>query len=150
MTRYRSDRFKHEVVLGGRILLSLLFFIFGWHKLANYSETVAYLGQEGTPFPNLAGMIAIIVEFLGSTALLAGIFTRALAIVFVLYTFATALIGHHYWTMTGATAADNMEHFFKNLSIVGGFLLLYVTGPGTYSLDAMPEHRDQLRFHEPR
>jgi putative oxidoreductase len=26
-------------------------------------------------------------------------------------------------------------HFYKNVSIVGGFLLLYITGAGKYSLD---------------
>jgi putative oxidoreductase len=29
-----------------------------------------------------------------------------------------------------------MENFFKNLSIMGGFLLLFVTGGGKYSIDA--------------
>jgi len=30
-----------------------------------------------------------------------------------------------------------MEAFYKNLSIIGGFLLLYVTGAGQYSIDAL-------------
>jgi putative oxidoreductase len=58
------------------------------------------------------------------------------------YTLGAALIAHHYWTMTGAAQLDNMIHFYKNISIMGGFLLLYVTGPGKYSVDAkfgMPE-----------
>jgi putative oxidoreductase len=38
--------------------------------------------------------------------------------------------------MSGATAFDNMIHFYKNISIVGGLLLLYVTGAGKYSIDA--------------
>jgi putative oxidoreductase len=37
--------------------------------------------------------------------------------------------------MTGAI--DSMEGFYKNLSIVGGFLLLYITGAGKYSIDAI-------------
>jgi putative oxidoreductase len=49
---------------------------------------------------------------------------------------AAAFIGHRYWTMSGATAFDNMIHFYKNISIVGGLLLLYVTGAGKYSIDA--------------
>ena len=32
---------------------------------------------------------------------------------------------------------DSMEAFYKNLSIMGGFLLLYVTGAGKYSLDVL-------------
>jgi putative oxidoreductase len=30
-----------------------------------------------------------------------------------------------------------LENFYKNLSIMGGFLLLQVTGPGEYSIDAL-------------
>jgi len=29
-----------------------------------------------------------------------------------------------------------MINFYKNISIIGGFLLLYVTGAGKYSIDA--------------
>jgi uncharacterized membrane protein YphA (DoxX/SURF4 family) len=30
-----------------------------------------------------------------------------------------------------------VDGFYKNLSILGGFLLLYVTGAGKYSIDAL-------------
>ena len=40
-----------------------------------------------------------------------------------------------------------MDSFYKNLSIMGGFLLLYITGPGKYSIDALfaASPRDNLR-----
>jgi hypothetical protein len=44
---------------------------------------------------------------------------------------------HRYWTLTGADQVANMDGFYKNLSIMGGFLLLYVTGAGKYSIDAL-------------
>ena len=50
---------------------------------------------------------------------------RSSRVVLALYTLGTALIAHHYWTMTGANKIDSMEIFYKNLSIVGGFLLLF-------------------------
>jgi putative oxidoreductase len=49
---------------------------------------------------------------------------------------ATGFLGRHYWTMTGAARFENETNFYKNLSIMGGFFLLYVTGAGKYSLDA--------------
>ena len=39
--------------------------------------------------------------------------------------------------MTGADEVDSMDSFYKNLSIMGGFLLLYVTGAGKYSVDGL-------------
>ena len=64
------------------------------------------------------------------------VLTRPLALLLMLYTLATAIIGHHYWTMTGMNQFEAMINFYKNVSIMGGLLLLYVTGPGKYSIDA--------------
>jgi putative oxidoreductase len=50
-----------------------------------------------------------------------------------LYTLGTALIGHRYWTVTGADYVDSLDGFYR---IVGGFLLLCITGTGKYSIDA--------------
>jgi putative oxidoreductase len=54
-----------------------------------------------------------------------------------LYTLGTSLIEHRYWTMAGTAQVDGMEAFYKNLSIMGGFLLLYIIGAGKYSMDAL-------------
>jgi uncharacterized membrane protein YphA (DoxX/SURF4 family) len=40
----------------------------------------------------------------------------------------TALIGHRYWTITGADQVASMDGFYKNLSIMAGFLLLCFAG----------------------
>ena len=32
---------------------------------------------------------------------------------------------------------DSLESFYKNLGIMGGLLLLYITGAGKYSIDAV-------------
>jgi putative oxidoreductase len=66
-----------------------------------------------------------------------GAFTRPLALLMFLYTLGTALIGHRFWTARDAERVDSMDSFFKNLSIMGGFLLLFVTGPGKYSIDIL-------------
>jgi len=55
-------------------------------------------------------------------------------VLLAIYTVATAFIGHHFWTMTGADQMANMINFYQNLSIIDG-LLLFATGPGRYSLD---------------
>jgi putative oxidoreductase len=70
-------------------------------------------------------------------AVAVGAFTRPSAALLALYTLGTALIAHRYWTVPGANKVDSMEGFYKNLSVVGGFLLLYITGAGRYSIDAI-------------
>ncbi len=136
MSRFGSEKIGDEVILVARILLVVLFLTSGWGKLMNYSGTVAYMAQSGAPLPPVSAVVATAVELLVSAAILVGGLTRPLAVLMALYTLATALIGHHYWTMTGAAQAENMVNFYKNVSIMGGFLLLYVTGAGRYSADA--------------
>jgi putative oxidoreductase len=37
----------------------------------------------------------------------------------------------------GADRVGSMDSFYKNLSIMGGFLLLYIAGAGKISIDAL-------------
>jgi putative oxidoreductase len=126
-----------EVILAARLLLATLFLIFGWRKLTDYSGTVSQMVQEGLPIPVLAAVVAMFMELPVAFAVAVGAFTRPSAVLLVLYTLGTALIGHRYWTMTGAKKIDSMDSFYKNVSIMGGFLLLYITGAGKYSIDAI-------------
>jgi putative oxidoreductase len=131
-----AERIKDEVVLIARFLLALLFLIFGWSKFGDYPGTIAYMMQSGAPLPTISALVAIVVELFVSIAIILGIWTRPLAVVLALYTLGTACIGHPYWSMEGIDRTANMINFYKNFSIIGGFMLLYVTGPGKYSFDA--------------
>jgi putative oxidoreductase len=126
-----------ELLLVARFLLSTLFLIFGWRKLRDYSGTVSQLVQLRAPMPVLAAAVAIFMELPVAFAVAVGAFTRPSALLLVLYTLGAALIGHRYWTVTGAEQVDSMDAFYKNISIMGGFLLLYITGAGKYSIDAL-------------
>jgi putative oxidoreductase len=131
------NHINDELILAARLLLAALFLIFGWRKLRDYSGTVSQMVQLGVPTPVLAAIVAIFMELPIAFAVAVGAFARPSALLLVLYTLGTALIGHRYWTMTGADYVESMDSFYKNLSIMGGFLLLYVTGAGKYSIDAL-------------
>ena len=126
-----------EVILAARLFLATLFLIFGWRKLRDYSGTVSQMVQDGVPTPVLATVVAIFMELPVAFAVAVGAFTRLSAVLLVLYTLGTSLIEHRYWTITGADQLASMEGFYKNLSIMGGFLLLYVSGAGKYSIDVL-------------
>ena len=136
MNDFGAERLRDELLLVGRLLLLLLFFVSGWQKLANFAGAVDYMSQVGAPLPQLSAAVAVFVELVLALACAVGFLTRPLALLFAASTLATAVVGHHFWTMTGPVAADNMEHFFKNISICGGFLLLYVVGSGRYAADS--------------
>ena len=126
-----------EVILAARLFLATLFLIFGWRKLRDYSGTVSQMVRDGVPMPVLAAAVAIFMELPVAFAVAVGAFTRPSAVLMALYTLGASLIEHRYWTMTGADQLASMEGFYKNLSIMGGFLLLYITGAGKYSIDAL-------------
>ena len=126
---------KDGMLLMARVLIALLFLIFGWQKLLDYPGTVQYMSHVGLPLPALAAVIAIIMEFFVSIAIILGVATRPLTLLLALYTLATAFIGHRYWTMTGMAQFESEINFYKNISIIGGLLALYVAGPGRFAID---------------
>jgi putative oxidoreductase len=128
--------FNDELILAARLLLATLFLIFGWRKLRDISGTVSQMVQLGAPMPVLAAAVATFMELPVAFAVAIGALTRLSAVLMFFYTLGTALMGHRYWKMTGKDRVDSMDNFYKNLSIMGGFLLLYAAGAGKYSIDA--------------
>mgnify|MGYP003604970361 FL=1 len=126
---------RSVLLLIGRIAVVLLFIIFGYPKLMGFSGTVQYMDSSGSTLPTLSAIIAILMEVPAAILIVLGFFTRPLAVIFIFYTLGTAVIGHHYWDMSGDAVLPNMINFYKNISIAGAFLLLAITGPGAISLD---------------
>jgi putative oxidoreductase len=131
-----TNGINNELILAARILLATLFLIFGWRKVRDYSGTVDQMVQLGLPTPVLATVVAIVMELPVAFAIAVGAFTRPAAALMALYSLGTALIGHRYWTVKGPDYVDSLDGFYKDLSIMGGFLLLFVIGAGKYSIDA--------------
>ena len=127
----------NALILAARLFLATLFLIFGWRKLRDYSGTVSQMVQDRVPMPVFAAAVAVFMELPVAFVVAIGAFTRPAAALLALYTLGASLIEHRYWTTTGADQLASMENFYKNLSIMGGFLLLYITGAGRYSIDAL-------------
>lgn len=132
-----SNYINDEIILVARVFLATLFLIFGWRKLRDYAGTVSQMVRDGAPFPVVVTAVAIFMEVPVAFAVAVGAFTRPSALLLVIYTLGTSLMEHRYWTATDVDQLDSMEGFYKNLSIMGGFLLLYVTGAGKYSIDLL-------------
>lgn len=129
------DNQRDVIILLARILLMILFVMSGWSKLTGFEGTVSYLASLGAPVPTVAAAVAVIMEFFVAIILILGFYTRPLAFLFALFVIGTALIGHPFWNMVEPAKAANTVQFFKNMSIVGGLLLLSVTGAGRFSVD---------------
>ena len=84
---------RDVLLLLSRILLVILFVMFGWKKIVDFSGTIAFMGSEGAPAPIISAAIAVVMELFVGIALLIGFQTRPLALLLALYTIGTALIG---------------------------------------------------------
>lgn len=123
------------VLLIARVLLMLLFVLFGYQKLIHFGGTVTYMTALGTPLPTFAALIAVVLEFFAGLAIVIGYYTRPIALILAVYTLATAIIGHPFWSLSGPEQMAAEINFYKNISIIGGLLLLSVSGAGRYSVD---------------
>jgi putative oxidoreductase len=45
------------------------------------------------------------------------------------------LAAHRFWEFDAAQYANQMNHFMKNLAIIGGLLFVATFGPGSASVD---------------
>lgn len=128
------EQYRDAFILLARILLTALFVVSGFGKLIDYTGTVSYMTYVGAPMPSVAAAVAIAMELLVGLALLVGFRVRPLALVLMVFVAGTAFIGHPFWSMEAAERALNQTQFLKNLSIMGGLLLLAIVGSGRYSL----------------
>lgn len=108
----------------GRILLSAIFIISGLSKIIDWNSTAAFMASKGMPAVPLLLAGAIAVELLGGLSLLLGYRTRWGALALFLFLIPTTLIFHNFWAMEGMERMNQMQHFLKNLTIMGGLLVV--------------------------
>ena len=126
----------HILEVIGRIFLSVLFLINGISKILYYEETLEYMENFGVPgyliYP------AIITEILFPILLMIGYKTKLSAIILASFTILLAVIFH-----TEFSNPMQLTAFLKNFAIAGGFIIIFVYGPGQYSIDHMLESRQK-------
>ena len=124
----RENLIQRLTELAGRILLAILFLESGLGKIGTYAATMDYMASAGVPGMLLPVVIAL--EIVGGIALMVGWKTRVMSILLAGFTLLSGAIFH-------GDLGDPMNriHMLKNLSIVGGFMLVIANGPGPLSLD---------------
>lgn len=102
---------------------------FGW------SGQAAYMASQGmTMIAPLLGA-ALVIEAAGSLCLITGFKTRPAAAIMCVYLGIVSVRLHGFWHMTGMAAGVNETHFFKNLGMMGGLLMIAVYGPGRWVVE---------------
>lgn len=113
----------------GRIMIAAMFLQSGIGKVGKYAVTGQYMVAKGVP--SLLLPFVIILEIAGSVAIILGWRTRLFAFLLAGFCVLAALLFHFNF-------ADQMQSimFMKNISIAGGFIIIFARGAGEFSLDA--------------
>jgi putative oxidoreductase len=123
------------VVLLGRFLFALIFLMAAPNNFS--SQTIAYAASQGVPLASIAVPIAGVLSLAGGLSVLLGYRAKIGAWLLIAFLAAVTPMMHNFWTVT-----DPMMHqmqlimFLKNLSMMGGALLVTQFGAGPWSLDA--------------
>ena len=119
-----------------RILLGALFFISGISKLLAFAGTVGYMTKFGVPMPEVLAALTIAVEIGASFLLIIGFKARIAALVLAIFVAIITPIFHGYWDVDPAQYGNQFNHFWKNITIIGGMLYVFAIGAGAFSVDA--------------
>jgi putative oxidoreductase len=128
-----------SVALTGRILIGVLFLMSGLAKLAAPAATQGYIASVGLPLPVASYAVAVAVEVLGSSLLIAGFRTRWVAAGMAVFALATALTFHNHFA-----DQNQMIHFMKNIAIMGGLFQVVAFGGGKFSVDGWLSRRSAV------
>lgn len=136
----------NTLLIIGRIAFVLVFILSGAQKLMDIPATAAmiepkvmipdlvapYAAQLETltsqKMPSLLAIVAGIVEIAAALMIAFGFGTRFAAVILILFTAATTYYFHAFWAMTGAERDANLINAMKNLSLIGGLIILFVLG----------------------
>jgi putative oxidoreductase len=131
-----AEQWQDFLLLVARVLMGWIFVSSGWRKLMDVPGFVKTMPRRD--LPEFLGYVAPPVEFIGGIFLLLGFATRYTALLMLLFVIIASFSSHRYWNFTDPAQYSNQSsHFWKNVSIKGGLILLFITGAGRLALDRM-------------
>ena len=134
-----ADTWRDLILLAGRVSLGWIFMQSGFRKIFDMAAVAQSYPARG--LPEFMAYIATPLELVVGAFLIIGFATRYSALVMLIFTIVASFSSHAFWTYPEAQRAMQHTHFWKNMSIKGGFLLLFVTGAGRYSVDNLLRKR---------
>jgi putative oxidoreductase len=123
------------VVVLGRFFFALIFLMSG--PLHFSKQEVAYAVAQGVPLASILVPFSGVLAFAGGLSILLGYRAKLGAWLIVLFLVPVTLMMHNFWAVQDPMMAQiHMGMFMKNISMLGGALLISQFGAGPFSLDA--------------
>jgi putative oxidoreductase len=135
MSTMIAPAYNPVLPLAGRLLIATIFLVSGVRKALTYAGTVGYFTKLGFPVPEAFAVIAIVIEIGGALALIIGWRTRWIAWLMILFVAIATAMAHRFWEFDAAQFNNQLNHFLKNIALIGGLLFVAAFGPGRASID---------------
>jgi uncharacterized membrane protein YphA (DoxX/SURF4 family) len=137
----------HMVYLIGRVALVAIFLVAGLQKLLDIAATAAQIAAKftipavlapyaanieeltGMTAPQILAIASAVIEIVFALFIIFNLATRFSALVLVVYTVVVTAYTYDVWNMSGTALADAILQIMKNISIMGGLLMLFAVGP---------------------
>ena len=125
-------------VLAGRQLFSLIFILASAEHFG--PAAISSAAQHGVPWPSLLVPVSGVIALVGGLSVLLGFKTRIGAGLLIIFLVPVTVMMHNFWAST-----DPLTHhieramFLKNLTMLGGALVISYFGADPLSLDALLE-----------
>jgi putative oxidoreductase len=122
------------VALIGRIFYSLIFLMTIMGHFSN--QGIGYAQSQGVPLASIAVPLSGIMAMLGGLSVATGFKAKWGALLIILFLVPVTVMMHNFWAVQDPMMAQiQMAMFMKNLSMLGGAILIFHFGSGPMSLD---------------
>lgn len=127
---------RSPLLLAIRLFWGWQFFLAGRGKLADLSKPTQYFESLGIPFPHAQAILAASTECLGGLLLVVGLASRAISvplIILLTVAYLTADIDRVRVILSDPDKFVTADEFLFLFAV----LIIFVFGPGAFSLDAL-------------
>ena len=127
-------------VLAGRQLFSLIFILASAEHFS--PAAIASAARHGVPWPDFLVPISGVIALVGGLSVLLGFKTRIGAGLLIIFLVPVTVMMHNFWALTDSPMQQiERAMFLKNLTMLGGALVLSYFGAGPLSVDALLNRR---------
>ncbi|RYG27380.1 MAG: DoxX family protein [Chitinophagaceae bacterium] len=127
-------------LIGGRFLFSLIFILSATGHFK--AQTIAFAEMKGLPLASVLVPLSGIIELIGGLSILIGYRAKIGAWLLVVFLLPVTFTFHQFWTIQDPMARQmEMAVFLKNMSMLGGALILAYFGTGAWSVDGLIKNR---------
>lgn len=120
--------FEAEFLLAGRLLLGILFLYNGYNHFVEFEGRKGYAEYKDAPAPGVAVIASGVVLVLGAAGIMLGVYPVIAAGALATFLIVATPLFHDFWNAGEEEKQNELNHFLKNVGLLGGTLVLLSTG----------------------